>query len=341
VKRLALLIAFLAAACGSGAQPVATGPRLQADLAARFRDSESPGREAAFSPDGRLLATTSASGLVVVRTIPGLEVIRRLEHPGGATAAAFSPDGSLLATAGYDGAILLREASTGRLERRLEGARGTVWTLAFAPAGDRLAAAGEDGRIRIWSPGDGRLLAVASGHSRNIWEVRFSADGRRLASGSFDSTARLWDGSTGAALATLADHEQAVVGLAWSPDGRWLATGGDDSTIALRRASDGGVVRRLQVGNHAYQLAFSPDSRWLANAGRARGGLGTFWHGLAGGGAEGEPVRLWRVADGALVETIRMPEDVTHVGFSPDGFWLVGSSDDGSVALWRLRAGKG
>lgn len=222
----------------------------------------------------------------------------------------------------------------------LGGARGTVWSLDYSPDGSRLAAAGEDGLVRIW---DSRLRVVArlAGHERNVWEVRFSPDGRRLATGSFDSTARLWDSETGKALAMLGEHEEAVVGLAWSGDGRWLATGGDDSTILIRRAADGRPVRRLDVGNHAYKIAFSPDGRWLANAGRARSGLGTFWHGLTGAGGEGEPIRIWRVADGALVGILKMPEDVMYVGFSPDGNWLLASGDDGRVSLWRLWAGTG
>jgi len=273
--------------------------------------------------------------------MPDLRIVRRLRHPGGATALAFAPDGLRLATSGYDGAIRLWDIATGRLALKLEGARGTVWTLDFSPDGSRLAAAGEDGIVRIWSPADGRLLARLRGHERNVWEVRFSPDGKRLASGSFDATARIWESETGAPLAALAEHEEAVVGLAWSPDGRWLATGGDDSTIRLRRASDGKIVRGLWVGNHAYKLAFSPDSRWLANAGRARGGLATLWHQLTGAGADSEAIRLWRVADGALVQALKMPEDVMYVGFSPDGRWLVASGDDGAVTLWKLSTGPG
>jgi len=339
VKRFAFFACILLAACGSGPETVATGPRLHAEPAASFRDDEGPGREAAFSADGQMLATTSATGLVVIRHMPGLKIVRRLQHPGGATTIAFAPDGKWLATAGYDGEILLWETATGRQVRRLEGARGTVWTLDYAPGGERLAAAGEDGKVRVWNPADGRLLLTLAGHERNIWEIGFSPDGRRLASGSFDATVRLWDSGSGGALAVLTDHEEAVVGLAWSPDGRLLATGGDDSTIILRRASDGKAVRRIEVGNHAYKLAFSPDSRWLVNAGRARSGLGTLWHGLTGTGADGEAVRLWRVADGALVQSLKMPEDVMYVGFSPEGRWLTASGDDGSVTLWRLRAG--
>jgi WD40 repeat protein len=338
----ALTFALLLAACGGGSpEPVATGALLRAEKAASFRDSDAPGREAAFSPDGQWLATSSASGAIVLRHMPDLAVSRRLDHPGGPAALTFAPDGRMLASAGYDGAVRLWDVASGRAVRTLKGARGTIWTLDYAPDGRRLAAAGEDSLVRIWNPGDGRLLHSLKGHSLNVWEVRFSPDGRRLASGSFDSTVRLWDSATGAPLATLSDHEEAVVGLAWSPDGRWLATGGDDSTIRLRRASDGKAVRRLDAGNHVYKLAFSPDGRWLAQAGRARGALGTFWHGLTGGGGEGEPLHLWRVADGALVEALAAPEDIAHLRFSPDGRWLVTSGDDGVITLWKLRVGTG
>ncbi len=150
MKRLAVLAAFLLASCGGAPEPVATGPRLRAEPAAAFRDDEAPAREAAFSADGRILATTSASGLVVLRHMPDLKVLRRLHHPGGATTIAFAPDGKRLATSGYDGAVRLWDAATGLPVRKLEGARGTVWTLDYAPDGDRLAAAGEDGRVTLW-----------------------------------------------------------------------------------------------------------------------------------------------------------------------------------------------
>jgi WD40 repeat protein len=167
MRRLALAAALLLAACDSAPRPVITGPRLHAERAASFREAEAPGRQAAFSPDGRLLATSSASGLVVLRNMPDLKIVRRLHHPGGATALAFDPGGRWLAVAGYDGAVRLWDIATGRLVRKLAGARGTLWTLDVSPDGGRLAAAGEDGIVRLWSPGGGRSRGMSATSGRS------------------------------------------------------------------------------------------------------------------------------------------------------------------------------
>jgi WD40 repeat protein len=337
---LLLLAAAVAAYLLSGGpvpEPVTAGPRLVAARAVSFRASAAPARQAEFSSDGRWLINTSVDGTVLIHSIPDLRLVRRFEHRGGATSLALAPDKSWLATAGYDGAVRLWDVASGRLRRELKGGESTVWTLDLSPDGRTLAAAGEDKTIRLWDVPSGRLLRTLRGHERNVWEVRFSPDGRRLASAGFDKTVRLWDSATGAALGTLRDQEEAVVGLDWSPDGRLLASGGDDETIRIRRAADGRTMRILRVGNHAWKLGFSPDSAWLANAGRARSALGTFWHGLVGGGGEVATIRLWRVADGALVAALPSAEDVDHVAFSPDGRWLVSTAEDGLVTLWALR----
>jgi WD40 repeat protein len=332
---LALAACLAVAGCGSsGPTPSTSGPRLGASLAAAW-PADGPARGTAFSADGRLLATSDASGQITVRDTVKWNVIEQLQHPVGATAVAFSSDGSHLFSAGYDGTVREWDLARHALVRTVGGARGTLWTLAVSRDGRHLAAAGEDAVVRVWDLDDTHSPQQLRGHGRNIWTVRFSPDGNRLASGSFDDSVRLWAISTGRQLKQLNGHTAAIVGLAFSPDGTRIATGADDSTIRLWRASDGALLRTIENGRHVDAVAFSPDGKWLVSGGHAHGTVGDLWHQLGGSG-EGDSVRLWRTSDAALVGALPHPDDVIALAFSPDGRWLVTSCEDHKFRLWRL-----
>jgi WD40 repeat protein len=338
VRSFSGLAAFLIlAGCSSSTSPTASdGPRLAATEIAEWPVA-GPGREVAFSRDGRLLALSDASGTITIRDTRNWQPLERLRHPGGATAVAFGADGNEIFSAGYDGVVREWTRPGGRLIRSFEGGQGTVWTLDVSPDGKLLAAAGEDAVIRIWNLGDGGPPQILRGHSRNIWHIRFSPDGKQLASGSFDNSVRLWDVGSGRAIKKLTGHTQAIVGLEYSPDGRLLATAADDSTIRLWRSTDGAALRTLDNGRHVDTVEFSPDGKWIASGGHAHGAVGTIWRQLTGGGGDGDAVRLWRTADWEPVAILPHPDDVISLAFSPDGRWLVTSGEDNRFRLWRLR----
>ena len=125
--------------------------------------------------------------------------------------------------------------------------------------------------------------------------------------------------------------------VAFSPDGRLLATGteGPRPNVRLWRISDGGHVRDTDgAGMTTYHVEFSPDGKLLATAGgytETGGALDTL----------PEIVKLFNVADGALVRTIpaRCGSYASTAAFSHDGALLVTAGEQGPIEVWRIADG--
>ena len=105
---------------------------------------------AAFSPDGRMLATAFEKARLwdpatgrCLRTLTG--------HHSGVAAVAFSPDGRLLATVSWDKTARLWDPVTGVRLRTLTGHTGGVFGVAFSPDGRLLATVSWDKTARLWN----------------------------------------------------------------------------------------------------------------------------------------------------------------------------------------------
>jgi WD40 repeat protein len=106
-----------------------------------------------FSPDERLLASTSWDGTVRLWDLSARREMATLRgHSGGVWAAAFSPDGQRLATggAGAQVAVKLWDMATRRELLSLEGEGELFAHAAFSPDGSILMAACFSGSAHLW-----------------------------------------------------------------------------------------------------------------------------------------------------------------------------------------------
>jgi WD40 repeat protein len=280
----------------------------------------------AFSPDGKILASGSDDGTIILWDMSTRRPIGKPLLVGfdPVTSLAFSPDGKILASGRSGGSINLWDLGTFKpLPQLLHSHTDQVNSLVFSPNGRMLASASFDKTIILWDVETWKPIGKPlTGHQEWVTSVAFSPDGKVLASGGFDNVVRLWNVETQQPLGQpLRGHDDDIWSLAFSSDGKILASGGDNSIILWDMAT-GQQVGRLSDGfSGINSMAFSPDSKTLVS------------------GYGDQSIRLWDVATQQMIgQPLHGHTDqVNSVVFSPDGQTLASGASDMTVILWNIK----
>jgi WD40 repeat protein len=163
-----------------------------------------PGRDrnrvynVAFAPDGKLVASTLGSVVMLSHPSSGRMHHKLKGHSGLVNAVTFSLDGKLVATGSVDTTVRLWSSTTGAARQTLKGHSGAVRAVAFSPDGKLVASASLDKTVKLWDSNSGVVRYSFRIYLEEAYAVAFSLDGKLMASANLDKTVRLWDPVTGA-----------------------------------------------------------------------------------------------------------------------------------------------
>ena len=295
-----------------------------------FRVTFSSVMATAFSPDGKILATSDVRGWIYFwLMVDGSQLFKTQAHSEFIFALAFSHDGKTLASGSLDRKIKLWNVQTGECLLAMEAHALGVASLAFSPDDRLIASCGGDRTVKLTEVKTGKCWMTLEGHEQIVRSVAFSPDGQIIASCSLDHTIKLWSVQTGACLRTIVDSS-AVYSLAFAPqidansaDGQ-LASAGEDCLIKIWDMNTGQIMSA--IAGHQKQIwaiAFSSDGQILASAG------------------DDKTVKLWSMSTGEVIRTLYGHKNrIWSVAFSPDAKALVSGSDDRIVKLWDVETGQ-
>ncbi|MGH3863408.1 WD40 repeat domain-containing protein, partial [Actinokineospora sp.] len=286
-------------------------------------------RDASFTADGHLLATTTgASPSVRVWAVadpaePVLTISVSDYREGMGTAVSISPDGRTLLTGGGDGRYLLWDTATSTRLAILDGFLDDIRAAVFSPDGRHVALS--DTSNDTWSHeldhnrAPGPPLRLPKDDS--TWDLAFAPDSAILATGGNDQLVRLWDPRTGTEL-TRFPHPHRVLSVAFTPDGSAIVAGGMNGVFYVWHDPRSTLTT---MSDRVHGLVLSEDRRLAVTAGT-------------------ESAQLWDISDPAhkrlLGETPPLPNPPDRLLSAPaisrDGRLLATIGLGYEVVLWDI-----
>jgi len=188
--------------------------------------------------------------------------------------------------------------------------------LDLSSDGQRLLTAADDGKVRIWALSDGRVLTTLV-HPVKVSFASFVAGEELVLTTCQDGSSRLWDVKQEKILFEFPQGLAAQNGIMSAERRKFALREADASMQLWDLRTQQRIGSPLQVPATVRWAAFSPDVEHIALA-----------------SADGT-VSVWKLANAAQLASLKLPDDVTRVEFSPDSKTLA-VAWGGSITFWDV-----
>ena len=241
-------------------------------------------RKLSFSPDGRLLAVSSAEkgGLALWDPDSGELVHKLKKHIKAVVTLAFTPDGTKLVSGDYKSRVYVWDVATGKQLWSLKG----LWikglyanpcSVACSPDGKLIAGSSWYQALYLWDAETGQRVRSAQ-YKEDDAEVSlphrfcgltFSPDGQHIVAGTEASEIYYFNCKTGLEEERFFCNSRSINAIRFSPDGSRLFTGANDWTVRIWDPETHEELRVLTGHTSRIEsLSFNQDGSKLYSAAR-------------------------------------------------------------------------
>ena len=282
--------------------------------------------EAAFSNDGRWIATASSDKTIGVWDAKTCMQVHSLRgHTHSVRSLAFHPDNRRIASASCDGTVRIWDIDSGIQLKRIETFHSeSIYGVRYNHKGNMIAVMTEDHVYLLDTVVAEPIFTISKDTTTHYFSsITFSPDDSKLLT-VYDTIVDVWDVKSRKIIKTLSiEGSYAYLsGADFSPNGEKIVTSSWDHIVRVWDMDSGKQLQEFKLHDAAVtSVTYSADGNFLATS------------------LMDQTVLIIDPITGNIVKKIGgYNGSVNSVSFSPDGLFLLTASNDSTVRLTPLKS---